>query len=184
MGCHFPTELEISETYEDPYIQDELYQLSTMAQTVLDMLENEDETLTPPTAYFQSKPMISDRSDQRDNRSQTTAEKIATARRKNNGEYGYNTVNTTKPYPGKNRTNHREWITVSRRSTKKERPRLTHFKVDETTVKRVSTQGETTSSSARCPSQNKFEILGDHPLKEECDKDAEKPGGEAKGVAE
>ena len=92
-------ESEMSEINEDNNIQAELHQLSIMARTVLDMLENEDKTPTPLTAHFQSKPMISERSDQQDDRSQFTAGKIETARRKKNGEYGHNTVNTTQYFP-------------------------------------------------------------------------------------
>ena len=65
-----------------------------------------------------------------------------------------------------------------------ERPRPIHFKVDETTAKRVSIQGEATSSPARCTSQNKFEILRDHLIEKECDKYAVETRGEADGVAE
>ena len=270
-------ESEMSEINEDNNIQAELHQLSIMARTVLDMLENEDKTPTPLTAHFQSKPMISERSDQQDDRSQFTAGKIETARRKKNGEYGHNTVNTTQYFPSSlsshspttsnnrkqlikivhnitNRFNtivtslqpnptmnssicptftcpmptyahivigkeenvercnsaqrgerlgdslpvnddndriqemteptHGEWITVSRRSTNVERPRPIHFKVNETTAKRAPTQGEVTSSPARCPSQNKFEILRDHPTGEEGDKDAVETRSDADGVAE
>ena len=268
---------EVSEFYRDTNIQDELHQLSIMARTVLDMLENEDETSTPPQAHFQSKSTISERSDQQDNRSQVTAGKIETAWRKNNGEYGHNTVNTTQyytpspsphsPMTSNNRKQllnivhkittrfntivtslqpnptmnssiypastcptptyaqivigkeenlercnsaqrgerlgdslpdnddttrtqempeptHGKWITVSRRSTKVERPRPAHLKVDETTARRVSIQGEATSSPARCTSQNKFEILRDQPTEEEYDKDAAERRGEADGVTE